>query len=145
LDGLRKENGDVFLQAVDADSVYGAEHVLGIIAIVMEATKKGLMIAKKAETEFLLRLACTNQISEAIARVGLKQGSPACFIVFAKDAAKLKSFARFISNVLEIDEAVIGPTAKKRALLAKRIGVDAKPAHDDLKDHLVENAAILTK
>jgi tRNA threonylcarbamoyladenosine modification (KEOPS) complex Cgi121 subunit len=42
----------------------------------LRAGSSGSLLAKKPEIDFLLRLAGTSQISEAIARVGSKPGEP---------------------------------------------------------------------
>jgi len=145
LDRIRKANDYLFIQAVRAESIFGTEHAMRIIAIVMEAKKRGVMMANKAETEFLLRLACTNQISEAISRVGLEKGSSACFVGFSDKSAKLKRFSDYLGSHFEVDESVLQPSPQKRTILVRRLGLYPKTAPDELLNHLVENAAIMTK
>jgi tRNA threonylcarbamoyladenosine modification (KEOPS) complex Cgi121 subunit/molybdopterin converting factor small subunit len=145
LDSLRKAHDGVFIQAVRADSIFGKEHALRILAIVVEARKRGVMIANRPETELLLRLACTNQISEAIERVGLEDGLPACFIAFTDDAAELKKFMEYVSRHFQLDESVLRPNARKERLLKNRLGLVPTTGSEELLNHLVENAAIITK
>jgi tRNA threonylcarbamoyladenosine modification (KEOPS) complex Cgi121 subunit/molybdopterin converting factor small subunit len=145
LDSLRKAHDGVFIQAVKADSVFGKEHALQILAIVVEAKKRGVMMANKPETELLLRLACTNQISEAIDRVGLEEGLPACFIAFSGRAAELKRFNEYVSSRFEVDESVLLPSARKERLLRERLGLGPRTESGELLNHLLENSAIITK
>lgn len=145
LDSLRKAHDGVFIQAVRADSIFGKEHALLILTIVREARKRGVMIANRPETELLLRLACTNQISEAIERVGLEEGLPACFIAFTEKASGLKRFIDYVSSHFEVDESVLRPSARKELLLKDRLGLGPRTGSEELLNHLVENAAIITK
>jgi tRNA threonylcarbamoyladenosine modification (KEOPS) complex Cgi121 subunit/molybdopterin converting factor small subunit len=145
LDRIRKANDDLFIQAVKAESVFGTEHAVRILAIVMEAKKRGVMMANKVETELLLRLACTNQISEAISRVGLEKGSSACFVGFSDKSAKMKKFREYMNTHFEVDESVLQPSPQKKTKLVRRLGLNPKTAPDDLLNHLVENAARMTK
>jgi tRNA threonylcarbamoyladenosine modification (KEOPS) complex Cgi121 subunit len=100
---MRAKNPGVFVQAADAQAVYGMEHVLGVLQIALEAYSRGIMIADRIETEVLLRLACTDQISAALKKAGLKSGRAGCFIAFSKDAQALKSFGDQLA-VLDIDD-----------------------------------------
>lgn len=145
LDNLRKAHDEVFIQAARAESVFGQEHALQILAIVTESMKRGVMMANKVETELLLRLACTSQISEAIARVGLEDGSSACFIAFSEKPEELRRFSEYISSHFEVDESVLRPNLRKRRVLIRRLGLDPGTEDDELLNHLVENAAIKTK
>jgi tRNA threonylcarbamoyladenosine modification (KEOPS) complex Cgi121 subunit/molybdopterin converting factor small subunit len=145
LDELRKDHAGVHIQMLNAESVFGLEHISRVISIVMEAKRRGIMIANKPETELLLRLACTRQISEAISRVGVKQGSSSCFVAFSEDDSKLASLLPLINARLHPDESVLRPTATKETLLVKRIGINPKTIGNELLDHLVEKAAILVR
>ena len=64
------------VQAVNANAVYGEEHVCGAVRIVLEAEKRKTMLTNRRETELLIRLTGTKQIAEAIRRAGLKKYSP---------------------------------------------------------------------
>lgn len=145
LERVRRINEDVSIQAVSSEAVFGADHVLRIIAIVIETSKRGIMIANKPETEFILRLACTNQISEAIARAGVTNDCPACIVAFSDNDAKLERFIQTVKSLLEVDETVIEPTPQKKIQLAKRAGVEPTCASAELINHLVEKAAILVR
>ena len=145
LDDFRKDHNGVFIQAVRAESVYGTEHVIRGLAIVKEAEKRGVMIANKAETELLLRFACTNQISEAISRVGLKDGSPACFIALSNRPAELRKFRDHVSSRFAVNESVLLPSLRKKKMLASRMGLDHRTDSNDLLNSLVECAAVMTK
>src|SRR5438270_9886503 len=62
--------GQVSLQAVNADFIYGVEHAIEVLKITLEAKRRKVMVAKKAETDLLLRLLYTTQISVALASGG---------------------------------------------------------------------------
>lgn len=144
IDALRERNTDVLIQAVRADSVYRTDHVLEVLRIVLEARKRGIMIANKAESELLLRLAFTDQISQAISRAGLKQGESACFVAFSEQAAAVKRFAASVESGFEVDNSVLKPDSRKSRQLATTLGLE-DVSEDQLLSHLIERAAILVR
>lgn len=146
VDKLRAQNRDVSVQAVNAGAVYGADHVLKVIRITLEAEKRKIMLANKRETEFLLRLACTDQISEAIKRAGLKKDAPGCFIALSQNNAALEQFASFVKDNFGTDNSVIIPTKEKRMKLSDMLGISAGRFDEkEFLQYLVERAAILVK
>jgi tRNA threonylcarbamoyladenosine modification (KEOPS) complex Cgi121 subunit len=145
IDTVRAEHPDVMVQAADAQAVYGREHAVGALYIAIEALERKVMMANKSETEVLLRLACTDQISEALKRAGLKKDKPGCFIAFSKDAGALKKFGKDIDKEFELDDSVILPTKAKKARLEKMLGVRPKLHDSQFLDFLLERAAILVK
>ena len=145
LGNLRADNRNIHVQAVASDTVFGEEHAIRILAMVLEARKRKVMLANKVETELLLRLGCTNQIAGAIERAGLKQGAPACFIAFGEDHGAVIRFEDSIRGMFAPDDSVILPTRKKKAILAKRIAITARISDDEFLNYLIEGAAILTK
>jgi len=145
VDRLRAGNKGVLMQAVNAGAVYGEEHLLGVLRVTLEAEKRKVMIVNKIETEFLLRLACVNQIAEAIRRAGLKENEPGCFIAFSRDRSALQQFSDQISKEFQVDDSVIKPDKEKRTRLAGLLGINAKFAEDEFLQYLLERAAILVK
>ena len=57
------------------------------------AERSGSLLAKKQEIDFLLRLAGTSQISEAIMRVGSKAGEPFVVVLASLRPLKISPFA----------------------------------------------------
>ena len=145
VDRLRAGNRDVSIQAASADSIYGADHALGVLRITLEAEKRGIMLANRRETELLMRLAFTGQISEAIKRAGLKQSAPGCFIAFSKDREALRRFSDHVRNKFEADDSVLAPSREKRARLARLLGANIKFDGGEFLKYLLERAAILVK
>lgn len=146
LDRLRAENPDVMIQAADASAVYGRDHALGVLDIALEAMQRKVMIANRPEAEVLLRLACTDQISEAIKRARLREGAAGCFIAFSTDTKALQKFSEQLAEEFALDDSVIEPGAQKKNAIAKAIGVSPnKIADGDFARFLLERAAILVK
>jgi tRNA threonylcarbamoyladenosine modification (KEOPS) complex Cgi121 subunit len=140
VDRLRAENAGVFVQAADAQAVYGIDHVIGVLQISLEAHERKVMIADRPETEVLLRLARTGQISQALKKAGLKGGRAGCFIAFSKDAGVLRRFGDWLAR-LDLDDSVVSASKEKSARMAEEMGVE--PTR--LLDHLLERAAILVR
>lgn len=145
IDSLRAAHPDVMVQAADANAVYGYDHAVGALYIAVEALERKVMIANRPEAEVLLRLACTDQISEALRRAGLKAGRPGCFIAFSKDAEAFRGFGERISKEFGLDDSVLSPTRAKKARLAKALGIPAKMRDGEFLDFLLERGAILVK
>lgn len=145
LDLLRREYKSICIQAVSAESVYGMEHAIGVLSIVLEAKKRGLLIANKIETELLLRLACTRQISDAISRAGLKNGASGCIIALSDRLANMKRFKSSMCDTFQVDQSVLLPNPRKRRLLAEGIGISQQAGGGELLNYLLESAAILIK
>jgi tRNA threonylcarbamoyladenosine modification (KEOPS) complex Cgi121 subunit len=139
LDRLRAENPHVYVQAADAQAVYGADHVAGVLQIAFEAHERRVMIAEKLETEVLLRLACTDQISDALKKAGLKAGRAGCFLAFSHDAGAVRKFGEGLGK---LDDSVLLPSREKAAKISAALGVDAEKV---TVDYLLERAAILVK
>jgi tRNA threonylcarbamoyladenosine modification (KEOPS) complex Cgi121 subunit/molybdopterin converting factor small subunit len=145
VDRLRAENNGVSIQAVNADAVYGAGHALGVLRVTLEAEKRKVMLANKRETELLLRLACTDQISEAMKRAGLKEGAPGCLVAFSNDRDTLRRFSDHVRSEFKVDESVIEPNKNKRIRLTNMLGINAKIDDSEFLQYLLERAAILVK
>lgn len=141
------------IQAVDADYVFGVPHVAGICAIAIEADNRNVMIANKLETELLLRLALTPQISEAISIAGLKAARPACIIAMSDDGDEISRFgAELVRTQIAggVDNSVLEASrAKMSRIMAKMSwkrgkGVDVFTLRR-FGDFMCERAAIMVK
>jgi tRNA threonylcarbamoyladenosine modification (KEOPS) complex Cgi121 subunit len=143
IDGMREKHKSLCIQVTAADSIFGFEHAHRIAQMALEAQSRKIMLAKKIETDLLLRLACTNQISEAIARAGLKKGKSACIITLSGGHDGTRGFENWLGKEFEVDDSVLRQTVKKRTELSKMLGVNANCTNKYLLDFLVERAAIL--
>lgn len=145
VDRLRANNKDISIQAVDANAVYGVDHALGVLRMTLEAEKRKVMLANKRETELLLRLVCTGQISEAIKRAGLKKDAAGCFIVFSQDGKALSQLSEQIKNDFGAEDSVLEPSREKKVRLAGLLGISTKLDDSEFLQYLLERAAILVK
>lgn len=71
-----RANPGAVVQTFSKKAAENAFLVQMIAAQTLGAMRTGSLLAKKPEIDFLLRLAGTSQISEAISRVGSKHGQP---------------------------------------------------------------------
>lgn len=145
VDMLRAEHKNLWIQAVNADAVYGTDHLLGILRVTLEAEKRKVMLANRRETELLLRLGCTGQISEAMKRVGLKSNAAGCFVALSQDRKELRRFSDRIKGQFEVHDSVLEPSKQKKTMLAGVLGLKAKFDDSEFLQHLLERAAILVK
>jgi tRNA threonylcarbamoyladenosine modification (KEOPS) complex Cgi121 subunit len=145
VDMLRAQHGRVSIQAVNANSVYGEEHVRGVLKIVFEADKRRVMLTNRRETELLVRLACTNQIAEAIRRAGLKKDEAGCFIAFSQDSESIHQFERQIRSEFDLNDFVLKPSEDKKIRLASMLSLTTKLDDSEFLLYLLEKAAILIR
>lgn len=149
LDRLRRDNEGVAVQVVDAGAVYGLDHVLGVLHIVFEAMDRGITVANRPEAEVLLRLACTDQIADALLRAGLREGRrDCCFVAFTKDREALRRFGDSLAAEFDLDDSVLEPSPEKKAGIARQLQVDPDrlaAAGVSFVDFLLERAAILVR
>lgn len=146
IDSIRAAHPDVKVQAADSQAVYGYDHAVGALCIAIESLERKVMMANKLETEVLLRLACTNQISDAMKKAALKAGQPGCFIAFSTDIRALKKFGQYLEEEFELDDSVLSPSRSKKVRLATILGFGrAKIDHSEFLDFLLERAAILVR
>ena len=143
VDMIRSQHNNVLIQAVDANAVYGEEHVLGVLRITLEAEKRNIMLTNRCEIELLIRLAGTDQISEAIRRAGLKKDVAACFIAFSQDNEAIRQFEQWIKSEFSLNNSVLKPNEDKRIRLASLLGSPAKLDSRKFLQYLLEKAAIL--
>ncbi|MDP9015545.1 MAG: MoaD/ThiS family protein [Thermoproteota archaeon] len=143
VDMIRSQHNNVLIQAVDANAVYGEEHVLGVLRITLEAEKRNIMLTNRCEIELLIRLAGTDQISEAIRRAGLKKDVAACFIAFSQDNEAIRQFEQWIKSEFSLNNSVLQPNEDKRIRLASLLGSPAKLDSRKFLQYLLEKAAIL--
>lgn len=145
IDRIRDSNTEVTLQALNADAVYGMDHILGAIRIMREAEKRGIMLANKREVDLLMRIALTDQISKAIRRAGLSKGRPACFIALSDTNNGLPKFSEYINSHFNVDNSVLQPNEEKRARLSALLGIKRHFSRVEFLQYLLERAAILVK
>jgi tRNA threonylcarbamoyladenosine modification (KEOPS) complex Cgi121 subunit/molybdopterin converting factor small subunit len=143
VDTLRAQHHNVSIQAVNANTVYGEEHVRGVFRIALEAEKRDIMLANRCETELLIRLAGTDQISEAIRRIGLKKDAPGCFIAFSQNNELLCQFERWVKSNFDLNDSVLKRSEAKRISLTTALGFPAKLDDSEFLQYLLERAAIL--
>jgi molybdopterin synthase sulfur carrier subunit len=145
VDMLRAQHRNVSIQAVNANSVYGVEHVLGVLRIALEAEKRKIMLTNRCEMELLIRLTGTNQIAEAIRRSGLKKDTAGCFIAFSQDSESLGQFESQIKSEFGLNDSVLNPSEEKRIWLATMLGFSTKLDESEFLHYLLEKAAILIR
>jgi tRNA threonylcarbamoyladenosine modification (KEOPS) complex Cgi121 subunit len=127
IDDLRHISNKVSVQAIDANIVYGTEHLLEVLKITLESKRRRIMVAKNSETDLLLRLSYTNQISLAVKYGGMKNNANCCFVIFAKDKNELLKVNSFINKFFKADNSLLRPTPEKKKIISCKIGLTSIP------------------
>ncbi len=102
-------NKKIELVFLSSKLVFGLEHILGIMKILSERKKRNIISdIKNFEIEFLMRVCCTDQISEALrVNFGDRSNKEFVVIIISDDEVTLqeieKEFARY--GISEHDES----------------------------------------
>ncbi len=114
---------DVLVQGIDASYVFGVNHLLRVLQLTVESWKRGIKLSKIMETDILMRLCCTSQISKAIKVGGLKNDSAACFILMSENLDSILKIKKYIEGYYnEIHVSVLGIGKNKMARLCSEFG-----------------------
>ena len=134
IDCLRRISDRVSVQAIDANIIYGIEHLLEVLKVTLESKKRKIMIAKNPETDLLLRLCYTNQISLALKYGAMKNDADCCFVILAKYKKELLKVSDQINKLFKVDDSVLRPNKEKRRIISYKISLKHGPLlfdHDD--------------
>ena len=123
VDNLRRISPRVSVQAIDANILYGIEHLLEVMKVSLESKKRRIMIAKNPETDLLLRLSYTSQISAGLKYGGIKNNVNCCFVIFAEDKNELLKVDEHIKKSFDIDDSVLRPNEEKRMIISSKMGI----------------------
>jgi tRNA threonylcarbamoyladenosine modification (KEOPS) complex Cgi121 subunit len=147
IDDLRRVSNKVSLQAIDANIVYGIEYLIEVLKITLESERRKIMIANRPETDLLLRLSYTDQISLALKYAGLKNNSCGCFVIFSKDKSQLLKLRNSIESLFEVNNVVLRPSKTKREMISYRIGLISNVIFNDstFTRYLFERASLITR
>jgi tRNA threonylcarbamoyladenosine modification (KEOPS) complex Cgi121 subunit len=148
IDDLRNISNEVSLQVVDVNIVYGVEHILDVLKITLESENRKIMLAKRVETDLILRLLCTDQISLALKHGGIKNDSMACFIVFSKNKMQLLKVRNYIHTLFrQENDSILKSNKVKKKTIAANIGLTSDKIFNDdtFAKYLRERASLITK
>ena len=83
-ESLRQRYPDLIIQGIRTKFILNKNHAKKIISISIHAEKSHILLSNKIEIDILMRFACTRQISDAIAKVGVKQNFDSVIIIIGK-------------------------------------------------------------
>ena len=142
LESIRQKYSKIKFQAVSSKFILNQYHLQKILFLSLESEKQNLLLSNKLETDILMRFAITNQISDAIQNVGIKQKNN--FILITIGNKKLLN-----SLYEEISPLCITPFTKNNEKFIKQHFKITKKQLElihskyPLEDILLEKAAIL--
>ena len=129
---------DVVLQVVDADAVYGPEHLLQAVRLAWRAHQRGDGIASDRGAEIALYASGERQIQRALAVVGVPDPVERVALV-AVGAAAAAALGTLLARAgLRRDDTLLAP--KPEALA--RLGIRPTPGADPI-DLVLERAALV--
>ena len=142
IDDLRKKYPKIKFQAVSSNFILNISHLKKILSLSINAEKNNILLSNKLETDILMRLAVTLQISNAILSVGIKPSSNFILIIIGN-----KNY--FNSLYSELSPLCVNLFLKNNDLFLKKHfniskkHIDTVYSKTPLEDILVEKASIL--
>ncbi len=146
---LEEKFPTLIIQAVDARFVAGFTHAQMILQQSWESRKRGLSYAKKPTLDLLMRLALSNQISEALRKVGLRKGAVDLALLAIGTPPDLKTLYEFSGKFGKINDRVLLLSKRKDNFLRKVHDITDKASNsttigaNSLAHLLAERAALL--
>jgi KEOPS complex subunit Cgi121 len=113
------------VQIMDADKVAGCDHLFMAAVNAVKSTETGLAVSKSITVEAILYASAQDQITKAIALLGVTAKSKAvALMVFAPSKAEVEGAYRKAANILgEEDDSVLEIDDAKAASLRKTYGI----------------------
>jgi tRNA threonylcarbamoyladenosine modification (KEOPS) complex Cgi121 subunit len=154
---LKSIHNDINIVIVNANIVFGIEHIFGILKIINEEIKrKEERGIKNFDVEFLLRICYTSQISYAFQLLKDNKTNDFIFILFSKNLIDIKKIYINLKNYGKEDTSnslIQISESKKLNILKLFFNKDLKDLgnlsiiNDDLKfqNFLIERSAIVLK
>jgi tRNA threonylcarbamoyladenosine modification (KEOPS) complex Cgi121 subunit/molybdopterin converting factor small subunit len=145
IDELRGKYPKLIIQAISSKYILSKSHAQKILNLSLQSQKYNVLLAKRIETDILMRFACTTQISEAITKAGITQGQDFFLFVLGSKVNldiihnNIKPF--LITKFFSKRNSKESHIKKEFQITAKHLSVvDSKTP---LEDILVERAATL--
>ena len=143
LNKLREKYPYLTIQAINSRFILDVNHVKKILALSLYAKKNKTLLSKKIETDILLRLACTTQISYAIKVAGRKPKNDFVIVAIGKKSTLDKLNSDLISHLNPRPLSKNNHTFLKKQFKISKKQMSALLSSDPLEDILVEKAAVL--
>lgn len=142
---LRELSSVVKVQGIHSHIVFGMNHLMRVIEITLELWNRGIRISRSLETDLLMRLCCTDQISKAIGLGGLKKGQPGCFILVSQDKNSILEVDTLLRGYFTCTSmSVLQPGKEKMVQLGARYGFRTnKMDRKFFENSLVERATLV--
>lgn len=140
LDSLRARHPGLAIQAVSDRFILDRYHLERILYLSLSSARRGCMLSRRMETDLLMRLALTNQISAAIGDAGASGPSVVVAIGPRRGLERLRAELR--GQALPIFSRDNSAFLARRFKITKR-HLDSISSRRPLADALAERAAIL--
>ncbi len=116
-DDFKSKYKDTSIVIINADLVYGIEHIYGVMKIINEEIKRNSRTnIKNFEIEILLRLCQTNQISNAF-KINNNDEGKYVFILFSKDRKELIEHIKEFKTFGKEDSKLVLPSESKKSCI----------------------------
>jgi tRNA threonylcarbamoyladenosine modification (KEOPS) complex Cgi121 subunit/molybdopterin converting factor small subunit len=143
IESLREKHSDLIIQGIKAKCILNVEHVKKILSISLSALGADTLLSHKTETDVLMRFAYTRQISEAISKAGVKEGTNSILIMIGRKSSLDKIF----DEIKDLSQSTVFSKVNSK-LVQKEFEITKKEldsifSKTPLEDLLAERSATL--
>ncbi len=142
IDELRKKYPKLKIQAISSSFILNDYHLKRIVSLSMNSEKNDVLLAKKFETDLLMRFAITKQISDAIKTAGMKPNKNFILISIG-NKAMLDSLCDDLSEILTSLFSKNNQSFIKKHFKINPGYMDSVNSKTPLEDILIEKASVL--
>ncbi len=143
LESLRTKFRNLAIQGIRTKYILGINHARRIIGISLAAHKTGTLLSNKTETDILMRFAQSRQISEAIKKVGLKNGEDSILIIIGQKSIIDKLVSAIADMIKPIRPFANNTNFIKKEFAITKKELDCVISDEPLEDLMVERSAVL--
>ncbi len=145
LRAFRRAARGAHVQTLDADAVAGKRHLLLTLKQTVEMSRCARLLADKTEVDFLLRVAGTKQIADAVRDSGAKPASNSIIVVFGPPES-VRQGMMMIGRLKRLVKSIPHAPGRSAAARVARLKPESVVHVEDVASYLLaERAALLHK
>ena len=136
IQGLKEEFPKSNIQIINTNLVYNFEHISEVLKISLSAKERDILVARKIEMDFLMRIIGTTQISYAIKIGGIKYDQYNTIVALSEDKLEAK-------KIREKLYLLFGDSYDKLLLDKKEQAIKLNYFKKEFQNHLLNEKTII--
>ena len=136
IEGLKEEFPKSNIQIINTNLIYNFEHISEVLKISLSAKERDILVARKIEVDFLMRIIGTSQISYAIKIGGIKYDQYNTLVALSDDNLEAK-------KIREKLYLLFGHSYDKLLLDSKEQAIKLNYFKKEFQNHLLNEKIII--